>query len=190
MTLSTCPECGAAVGEGELVCPSCGVALPKAAAAPSDAIAEKKSLGSFPMLPVLVGALLVVGVIAAVWSAHQHKKAADAAMAPSAEQRERNDADAKRQDSIRRAMLGSIMLHDAQLHTDGYGVDRAMLMDDGTVCYSYHAQNASGGTDAKTAVLLPDSQVLQADVGSGQPALSKTCAEQTGMDVTARVRLQ
>ena len=190
MALSTCPECGAAVSEGELVCPSCGVTLSKAASPPADTVTGRKSLGSFPMLPVLVGALLVVGVMAAVWSAHQHRKAADAAMAPSAEKRERSDADAKRQDSIRRAMLGSIMLHDAQLHTDGYGVDRAMLMEDGTVCYRYHSQNASGGTDAKTAALLPDSQVLQADIGSEQTALAKTCAEQTGMDVTARVRVQ
>lgn len=190
MALSTCPECGAEVGEGELVCPSCGVTLSKAASTPADTVTGKKSLGSFPMLPVLVGALLVVGVIAAVWSANHYRKAADAAMAPSAEKRERSDADAKRHDSIRRAMLGSIMLHDAQLHTDGYGVDRAMLMDDGTVCYSYHTQNPSGGTDAKTAVLLPDSQVLKADVGSEQTSWAKSCAQQTGMDVTARVRLQ
>jgi hypothetical protein len=166
------------------------VTLSKAASTPADTVTGKKSLGSFPLLPVLVGALLVVGVIAAVWSANHYRKAADAAMAPSAEKRERSDADAKRHDSIRRAMLGSIMLHDAQLHTDGYGVDRAMLMDDGTVCYSYHTQNPSGGTDAKTAVLLPDSQVLKADVGSEQTSWAKSCAQQTGMDVTARVRLQ
>lgn len=190
MALITCPACGAQVGELERVCPSCGAALSKTAPLPSDAATGKKSLGSFPLLPVLVGALLIAGVIAAVWSAHEHRKAADAAMAPSAEKRERSDADAKLHDSVRRAMLGSIMLHDAQPKTDGYGVDRAMLMDDGTVCYSYHTQNPSGGTDAKSAVLLPDSQVLQADVGTEQTAWTKSCAQQTGMDVTTRVRLQ
>lgn len=190
MALITCPQCGAEVGEGERVCPSCGAAMSKTASPPAAAVTEKKSLGSFPVLPVLVGALLIVGVIAAVWFAHQHKKAADAAMAPSAEMRERDDADAKRHDAVRRAVLGSIMLHDAQLNTDGYGVDRAMLMEDGTVCYSYHTRNPSGGTDAKTAVLLADRQVLHADVGGEQTDEAKSCAQQTGTDVTARVRLR
>lgn len=142
------------------------------------------------MLPVLIGALLIGGVIAAVWYAHEHKKAADAAMAPSAETRESSDAEAKRHDAVRRAILGSIMLHDAQLQPDGYALDRAMLMDDGTVCYSYHTRNASGGTDAKTAVLLPDTQLLQADVAKEEAAWAKSCAKETGMDVTARVRQQ
>ena len=188
MALITCPACGTAVGKREGVCPSCGAPLSKAVPPSSDTVTGTKSLGSFPLLPVLVGALLIAGVIAAVWSAHQHKKAADAAMVPSAQTRERSDADAKVHDSVRRAILGSIMLHDAQLQPDGYGLDRAMLMEDGTVCYNYHTRNPSGASDAKTAVLLPDTQLLQADVAKEQAAWTKSCAQESGMDVTARVR--
>ncbi|WP_157956578.1 hypothetical protein [Dyella sp. C11] len=147
-----------------------------------------KSLTNFRSTGVIVvGALLIAGAVFAVWSAHQYKKHANASMASSSEERHQDDAYVRSEEAVRRATLGNIALRQAQTNPDSYTLDHASIMEDGVVCYAYHARNASGSMDAGTAVLSAGNELIRADMAEEKAAWEKSCASKTGTDVTASV---
>ncbi|MFC4525457.1 zinc ribbon domain-containing protein [Dyella halodurans] len=184
MALITCPHCGAKVGDQGRACPQCGSPLSDAAAPPGEAATGGRAPS---LLPVLFGGFLIACVVAALWWKHHHPSDTAANMSASEATRERSAAESRFNESVRRAMLGSITLHEAQLHPDSYQLEHAILSEDGDVCYTYHTRNESGGMTVEHAVLPAEGRLAFGDTEAGREVWDKSCAKQTGTDVTANI---
>jgi len=185
MVLVTCPHCGAKVDDPSGTCPKCGLPISQAPSPPGDDARGKKPSAYAPLLPALVGAILVAGAIAAVWSIHDHMtKTAAHVTVPAA--RDAKADEVRISESMRRATLGNIILRQAQVHEDNYKLDSATLMEDGAICYRYHARNESGEMIAETAVVTPDSKMAMGDTAAKREVWEESCSGR-GTDVTPRI---
>lgn len=186
MILVTCPHCSAKVSDPSGTCPQCGSPISAAPSPLNDAAPGKSSSAYAPLLPVFVGALLIVSVVVVVWSIHNHMtKTAANVMVPAA--RDDKASEGRFIESMRRAKLGNITLRQAQLFPDSYKLDRATLMEDGAICYLYHARKESGDMVAETAVLTPEGRVAMGDSSTKRTAWDESCGPRTGADVTTRI---
>jgi hypothetical protein len=182
----TCPHCGANVSDPNSTCPQCGLPVSEAPSPLGDAARGKKSSAYAPLLPVLVGALLIATVVAVVWSIDRHMtKTAANVMVPAT--RDAQTDEGRFNESMRRATLGNIVLRQAQLYPDSYKLDKATLMEDGAICYLYHVRKESGEMTAETAVLTPQGRVAIGDLLTTQAAWEESCSAQAGTDVTQRI---
>lgn len=184
MAIITCPHCGAKVGDQERACTQCGSQLSVAAPAPGQAATGRHASS---LLPVFFGALLIAGVLTALWWMHHHPTVAAAHIPASEEARDRRDAETKFNESVRRAILGSITIRGAQLHPDSYKLDRAILTEDGDICYTYHTRSDSGGTNAENAVLPIEGKPTIGESEAGREAWAKSCDGQPGTDITTNI---
>lgn len=187
MPPTTCPSCGTQIPEPSAACPRCGFRTSNDSSSSSQTHGGK-SLTNFRSTGVIVvGALLIAAAIFAVWSAHQYKKRANASMATSTEERHQDQAYARSEELLRRATLGNMALRQAQVSPSSYKLDHATVMDDGVVCYTFHAQSDSGSVDAGNAVLSAGNELIRANMPGEKAAWEKSCANRTGTDVTASV---
>lgn len=184
MALITCPNCGTKVSDQGRACPQCGSPLPEAVLPPGKAVTGKNALS---LLPVFFGGLLIAGVVTGLWWLHHHPVGNNASMSASGDARDRRAAEAKFNESVRRAILGSITLHEGQLHPDSYKLDHAILTEEGDICYTYQVRNESGGMNVENAVLPAEGKLTIADSETGREVWAKSCTEQTGTDVTASI---
>jgi len=182
----TCPHCGANVNDPNGTCPQCGLPVSEAPSPLDDAARGEKASTYAPLLPVLVGALLIATVVAVVWSIDRHMtKTAANVMVPAT--RDAQTDEGRFNESMRRATLGNIVLRQAQLYPDSYKLDKATLMEDGSICYLYSVRKESAEMTAETAVLTPQGRVAIGDLLTTQAAWEESCGGRAGTDVTQRI---
>lgn len=84
------------------------------------------------------------------------------------------------------ARIGAIELRGAMRNPASFELVQALLMKDGTICYTYRAQNGFGGMNLEAGVMDAKSGHLKVDGVSGfESSWNHRCAHKTGKDVTS-----
>jgi hypothetical protein len=87
---------------------------------------------------------------------------------------------AERQTAKQNAHAGMLALRWGMRNPETFSLETATLMPDGSVCYSYRAQNGFGGMNRQHAVLTPKYEIkLDAS------AWKKYCSNRLGVNLTA-----
>lgn len=63
MTTQTCPHCGAYVAGGRTICKACGRDINKPLGSPAEAVEPVKAGAPFPVIPVVIGVIVVTIVL-------------------------------------------------------------------------------------------------------------------------------
>lgn len=161
MSLHPCKECGQQISSDAKVCPHCG----------------KKQRGSSGVGWLLLAIIGVIVFFNAIGSLTEHHRGTT--MSPAA-----RAAKQKEEVALGRAVWGARRLRDSMRNPDSFKLTQALVMADGTACYTYRAQNGFGGMDVGYAVLTATMQ-FKTDEMTGFHALwKKRCASKTGADKT------
>jgi hypothetical protein len=84
------------------------------------------------------------------------------------------------------AVMGAVDLKKSMRNPDSFKLARVLVMDDGSVCYDYRAQNGFGGMNAEHAVLA-DGEFESEDSAGFHRLWNKRCARKKGEDRTSEV---
>ena len=83
------------------------------------------------------------------------------------------------------AMMLGDKLKDAARNPEKFKMTHVLLMDNGSVCYEYRAQNGFGGMNIGSAVLSSKSAAIKTDEMEGfHKQWNKECSGKTGEDIT------
>lgn len=154
MALITCKECGKQVSDSAKTCPGCGAAVPK-----------KTSRVAL----VFAGLVLILMV----------KCSYDVATAPSAPPPPPKTPQQIEQEKIseaefQRVLAGARQLKASMKNPDAFKLESAILMPDGSICYSYRGTNSFNAT-------VPESFVIaKSGAGTSAELWNKYCAGKTG----------
>lgn len=86
------------------------------------------------------------------------------------------------------AVAGASMLKKSARNPDSFKVSSVTVMQDGTVCYEYRAQNGFGGMSVENATFDPSTLKIMVTGSKGfVPTWNKKCAGKTGQDFTPDV---
>ena len=202
MALVKCPDCGTEISTEATACPKCGRPHAAAPAAPAR---RKTSMFTW----VILG-LIVFGVLSTVVSrcqqdreaqtqaaAEQARRAAltpqqradeDAKLAEEAKQRaaataKETEAKSRHDKNVQKAAVFANVLRKSMRNPDSFKLSEVLIMGDGSVCYTYRAQNGFGGMNVDQAVLGPSS-FKTSDQAGFVTAWNKYCGGHTGEDAT------
>jgi hypothetical protein len=84
----------------------------------------------------------------------------------------------------RRAVLGAKTLESAMRNPDSFKLSQALIMDNGSVCYQYRAQNGFGGMNIEHAVLTASGKFKNENESGFRTLWNKECANKTGSEKT------
>lgn len=163
--MRTC-RCGNQVARNAKACPRCGCRF---------------TSGLVKLLAVFIVAAATIGIIGAIIGAASSGNGSSAQPGPSAaEQAMKQKDDAKFQFGVE----GAKQLRDSMRNPDSFKMTKALIMEDGAVCYSYRSQNGFGGMNDGQAVLAPRGK-FKSDESAGFVTLwNKECANKTATDKT------
>lgn len=87
----------------------------------------------------------------------------------------------------RRAVLGAKTLESAMRNPDTFKLSQVLIMDNGSVCYQYRAQNGFGGMNIAHAVLTASGKFKNDNESGFRTLWNRECANKTGSEKTWEV---
>lgn len=169
MALVKCSECGKQVSSAAAACPNCG-AKPK----------KRTSLFTW-----IVTAFIGFAALSALFSEPSEKSAASRP-APKVKSPE----ELRYEKNLNRAAVAAQALRKSMRNPDSFVLEQALAMESNTICIEYRAQNGFGGMNRGRALLSADDKKLLSDESDGfNSSWNKSCAGQTGDDLTRAVQV-
>src|SRR5690606_15924854 len=102
--------------------------------------------------------------------------------------RKKEAAEMKERLEVAVASQGAKALKSAMRNPDSFKLEKALVMDDGSVCYEYRAQNGFGGMNVGSAVLSADGKVFKLNSDDGFAKVwNKLCANKYGHDANKSI---
>lgn len=158
MALIQCKECKAQISDSAKACPACGAPPPK-----------KTSL-----LVKLILGLFVIGVLKSAFTDSPQPIAAAAPV----ENPEEIAAKKAENAAFRTALLGAQKIKESTKNPDSFTLTKAFQLENGTLCYEYHATNSFNA-------IVPGTFVYSNQESGGSDSVySKHCAGKTGKNYT------
>jgi hypothetical protein len=158
-------KCGNAVANNARFCPKCG---------------HRFTSGCTMALAWFFGIVIGTSILAAIIGSNQTTPKPEATP-------EQKAADATKEESFQRAVVGAKQLQKAMRNPDSFKLTQVLIMDDGSVCYDYRSQNGFGGINLGHAVLSKKGQFKSNEDAGFTSLWNKLCAKKTGREQTWEV---
>lgn len=181
-----CSRCGNALPGESRFCNHCGASLgPPAFPVVVQKPREKSFLKSvFIFFAVLIGVSMVISFISAVGTESTSKSSAPKTPEQLAKEEQERQKKEKQEADFQRAVLAARQLKSAMRNPDSFKLSEALIMENGSVCFTYRAQNGFGGMNLGNAVVTARGD-FRSDESSGFTRLwNKECANKVGYDKT------